>query len=133
MALRRNKNGKLMRPRGRPMTAEERQETIDEVISWAAAVQAMTGGETAAPTPIVYFVQGETGAGPIKIGTTTNIKSRLSALSVSSPVKLKLLAAIPGGTKVEADMHQRFRRHRLHGEWFSPAQELLDFIERASR
>jgi hypothetical protein len=27
-----------------------------------------------------------------------------------------------------ADKHRRFAAHRLHGEWFTPAPELLDYI-----
>jgi hypothetical protein len=75
----------------------------------------------------VYFIQGE-GGGPIKIGKAARIDRRIAGLHTVSPVKLVLLGHIPGGYPVEGKMHKRFAEHRLHGEWFHPAPELLEFI-----
>jgi hypothetical protein len=75
----------------------------------------------------VYFIQGE-GGGPIKIGHATYVKSRLKELQSGSPVKLVVLATTPGREREERALHDRFASHRLHGEWFSPAPELLEYI-----
>lgn len=76
----------------------------------------------------LYFVQAETGQ--IKIGIATNLRKRMSGLQGASPVKLTLLLAVHGGRTAEATLHQKFDAHRLHGEWFGPAPEILAEIER---
>jgi len=76
----------------------------------------------------VYFVQGEKG-GPIKIGTSKDVNKRLHALHTGFPVKLKLLAVLPGNERVECGLHQRFKEFRLSGEWFRPVKELLEYIK----
>lgn len=80
--------------------------------------------------PVVYFIQGEDG-GLIKIGTTNNLKIRFLNLQNSSPVKLKLLASANIFEYYsEIQMHEKFAKHRRHGEWFEPVPELLDFIKK---
>ena len=74
----------------------------------------------------VYYVQRPDGA--IKIGVTGRLTERLQALSQEAPVEL--LATHKGGRAAEAAMHNRFARYRLHGEWFEPAGELLEHIDR---
>ena len=74
----------------------------------------------------VYFISG---GGLIKIGVTINPKQRLSALQIGSPLPLCLLAVMPGGPSLEADLHKRFQGLRVHGEWFHPDSLLTDFIE----
>lgn len=76
--------------------------------------------------PIVYFVQ-ESG-GPVKIGTTTAIRNRVSALQTSTPRTLTFLGAVSGGERVERRVHELFGAHRLSGEWFSPHPDVLSFI-----
>ena len=76
---------------------------------------------------VVYFVQSRLG-GPIKIGLTTEPKQRLKQLQNGSPIPLQILGALRGDEKVEAAIHERFRKLRLHGEWFEPSMELVEFI-----
>ena len=73
--------------------------------------------------PMVYFI----GAieGPIKIGTSTDIIRRLRALQSSHPEPLYLFAADAGGSQKERAYHTRFAKHRLTGEWFARAPEIL--------
>lgn len=74
--------------------------------------------------PMVYFLQGA--AGFVKIGFTTDVARRVYELQPGSPVRLELLAHIPGaGMKDERRLHRRFHKHRASGEWFSPAPEIL--------
>lgn len=78
------------------------------------------------PSPVIYFIQ----AGDlIKIGYTVDIKKRLIALRTSSPVALILLGIMPGGPKVEAELHERFASSRRHGEWFHRNARLIRFIK----
>lgn len=64
----------------------------------------------------MYFLAG---AGLIKIGISTNIKSRIRAIRNSSPVPLEILAIMPRtGNVGEGFMHERFSGLRRHGEWF---------------
>lgn len=81
----------------------------------------------------VYFVRsGE--VGPIKIGMSRNVSSRVAELQSNSGERLTLLAVIetaePGAT--ERDLHRRFSDLRLHGEWFRPEAHLMRFIEQVA-
>lgn len=80
--------------------------------------------------PCVYFVGGDVGA--IKIGMTIAPLERLAAFQFNSPIDLRILAMTAGGTKEEKAYHRQFAAHRLHGEWFSPAPDILAEIERLS-
>jgi len=75
----------------------------------------------------VYFIQGEDG-GPIKIGTSKNVENRLHALQTGFPHKLVVLAVIKGNDRIERGLHYKFKNYRLSGEWFKPAEELLEYI-----
>jgi hypothetical protein len=74
----------------------------------------------------VYFVQAEAG-GPIKIGLTTNPDRRLAVLQTSSPLKLRYTRLLEGDRKREQRYHDRWRRHRLWGEWFEAVDGLARF------
>jgi hypothetical protein len=77
----------------------------------------------------VYFIQSERG-GPIKIGYTTNLERRIMALQTAQPYPLKLLLVIHGGVEEENKLHKKFNSLRLCGEWFSPDEKLLQYIEK---
>lgn len=63
----------------------------------------------------------------IKIGYTTNLKNRLR----SYPPDTKVLATEPGGANLENRRHGEFVAHLRHGkEWFAPAPELIEHINR---
>jgi hypothetical protein len=77
----------------------------------------------------VYFIQAVPD-GLIKIGKANCVHTRLKELRCASPNELKLLATIEDDDpKAEAKLHKRFAPHRIRGEWFHPAPELLDFIK----
>lgn len=80
------------------------------------------------PAPItIYFIQGAT-TRLIKIGVTTDLQMRLSALQATSPDRLTVLGCLPGSLDDEGSLHARFARERLHGEWFKPSARLMRFI-----
>ena len=76
----------------------------------------------------VYFIADEH---PhfIKIGySSKNPIDRMAALQTGSPLKLRLLAQIPGDIELERKLHRTFAPLRLHGEWFSYDGKLCDFM-----
>ena len=84
-------------------------------------VAASKGGKTR----YVYFIQsGE--SGPIKIGETNNPSVRLATHQIGSAERLRMLSAPETRpTLNERSLHAAFAKHRLHGEWFAPADEIL--------
>ncbi len=77
----------------------------------------------------VYFIQDGPG-GAIKIGVTAGSPQvRLSALQTGNPRRLELLASIPGSSREEAALHERFAALRIQGEWFRADDRLLGFID----
>ena len=78
---------------------------------------------------IVYFIGPE--VGPVKIGYTTNLPSRLKRLQSGSPVRLSVLAAALEQEMIQERIyHFRFAEHRLHGEWFARCPEIEAEIAR---
>ena len=72
---------------------------------------------------LVYVVQqGQTG--PVKIGHTSNLTSRLRSLQGGCADKLSVCREIPcesvdHAIEVEKHLHAMFAAHRKSGEWFS--------------
>ncbi|WP_181421657.1 GIY-YIG nuclease family protein [Curtobacterium sp. MCBD17_030] len=78
---------------------------------------------------VVYFVQ-QGNSGPIKIGCTRNLKSRVNSLQTSSAEPLNVLGTVPGGFELERQMHEALSPHRLSGEWFAPTPKVLRLIKK---
>lgn len=88
----------------------------------AAALEAMRLNEAQA---LVYYVRVREGR--IKIGYTTQMKQRLSALRVD---ETELLATEPGGRDAEAQRHTQFAHLRIgRTEDFRDAPELFELID----
>ena len=64
---------------------------------------------------MIYFIQAKQF---VKIGYSVDPKSRLEDLQTANPVKLKLLATMPGGFQTEAELHKIFGKRRANREWF---------------
>lgn len=79
---------------------------------------------------VVYFVQAGD-AGPIKIGTTDDLRTRVAALQTAHYEELRLLGTIPGGPAIERVWHGRFGEERIRGEWFRPSVALVLAVESA--
>lgn len=81
----------------------------------------------------VYFIQAGV-EGPIKIGIAGDPDARLRNLQVAHHEELTLLAECPGGTELEADLHERFAEGCIRGEWFRvDTPGLLALIEQVRR
>ncbi len=74
---------------------------------------------------VTYFLQAGD-IGPIKIGSTRNLPTRLRSLQLMSPVPLRLLGVVP--QDVEYECHRVLAAWRIHGEWFEPAAPVLALI-----
>jgi Meiotically up-regulated gene 113 len=78
----------------------------------------------AAAREVVYFVRG---GDAVKIGRTGNLAARLRALATASAMPLELLAAVPGGRQLEAQLHRRWWHLHLRGEWFRADEALVRY------
>jgi hypothetical protein len=71
---------------------------------------------------VVYFIAN---GGRVKIGFTTNLKSRLAALALRSD---SVLLALHGGPELERALHARFVKYRNgNTEWFEMAPEVFRY------
>lgn len=80
------------------------------------------------PPGFLYFVQQGL-RGPIKIGWTCDLEKRVATLQTGNPEPLYVLVAVPCWPDLEGVAHRVFAPYRLRGEWFSPAPQLLEYIE----
>lgn len=84
------------------------------------------------PGDKIYFLQAGV-VGPIKIGFSGQAAQRLRALQAMGPEPLTLLGWMPGVLDGERALHRQFKRSRLHGEWFRPSDDVLEFIRENAR
>ncbi len=79
---------------------------------------------------MIYFIRRPSD-GLIKIGFTDNPHTRFSALRQKHGRDIVLLGLIEGDYNTEQEMHTRFGQYRVDpiAEWFTPSQEMLDFID----
>lgn len=95
---------------------DEAKETDSSIASVVIKRARPEASEKAGP-PVVYFLRaGEDG--PVKIGWSTKLASRISGIQTGSPVKLLLLRTIECEPWVESWFHGQFLERRLVGEWF---------------
>lgn len=78
----------------------------------------------------VYFIEAA-GHDLIKIGYAIDLPKRFTALMTSSPAALTLLGVLPGGPKLETELHERLAAHRAHGEWFRKSPEVMAVVATA--
>lgn len=77
----------------------------------------------------VYFIRPVDSMGPVKIGCSEGPNGRLNTLQTWSPVKLEVVATIPGDLKTEARFHALFIASHSHGEWFHWSGQLEMVID----
>lgn len=83
--------------------------------------------EPESPT-YIYFIQAA--SGPIKVGFSQFPKTRFGALQSGHYEELTLLGVMVGTLAKEQQLHKRFARRRIRGEWFQPTKPLLKFIDK---
>jgi hypothetical protein len=101
---------------------------IEQVVINPADVAPMRTYRPAPSVGSIYFVGPE--GGPIKIGFASRLEFRLKDLRTMNAFPLIVHAVAQGSPRLERDYHKRFAEHRLHGEWFDPAPEILAEIDR---
>ncbi|MET3481579.1 GIY-YIG nuclease family protein [Methylobacterium sp. 1973] len=74
----------------------------------------------------VYFVHAPS-VNLVKIGRSVDPERRFSELRLLSPVDLKVIGVVNGGSLVEAQFHRQFDHLHSHGEWFHATKELMHF------
>jgi len=79
----------------------------------------------------VYFIQAGQN-GPIKIGYTKNYKARIQFGQTFNHNKLRFLKIIQADISLESELHRKFSKYRIRGEWFEPSKEILDYVAGAS-
>lgn len=72
--------------------------------------------------PVVYYIRF---GNRVKIGTTTNLRSRLKQLPHD-----EVLAVEPGGHAVEQVRHKQFATKRVNGEWFELDSGMSAYIDK---
>ena len=78
--------------------------------------------------PLVYFARNGT---RVEIGWSTNLKSRMSSLSLPASA---VVLTLDGGPELETALHRRFEAARVKGtEWFEITPALEAFIAEQER
>ncbi len=75
--------------------------------------------------PMTYFVL-HSFSGDIKIGLSIDPGKRVRSLQTASSRKLELIGTIDGDR--ESELHKRFAKCRVRGEWFHPTPALKNYI-----
>lgn len=90
----------------------------------SAVVPKYSPGETV--SKVYFLLSGDRKA--VKIGTSKVVNLRLASLNGASHRPVRLLAAINGTRANEIELHRRFAKYRMNGEWFRYEGELKDYI-----
>ena len=82
------------------------------------------------PDGYVYFLRA---GNTVKIGFSTNLRSRLEKLRNGNSFPVFICKYVHGDRKTEAAFHKRFVEYRLRGEWFDLRGTLAKYLERHIR
>ena len=75
----------------------------------------------------LYFIL-DTQSNSIKIGVSKDVKRRLSQLQTSNASPLLLVGRMQNRIGLEKNLHEKFKKYRLKGEWFSTNASLIEYI-----
>ena len=82
---------------------------------------------------MIYFIRSGK-SGPLKIDyTDENIEKRIQSLQIGNPHELKLVAIIEGDQSKIAELHRRFKKFHIRGEWYKPDREIIVYIYQNQR
>lgn len=62
----------------------------------------------------------------MKIGWTSDLVGRLETLQVGYPGRLVVLRTVDGGVALEKQLHRRFAKLRVHGEWYRLTPDIVE-------
>lgn len=77
-------------------------------------------------TNVVYFAEAPDGA--VKIGTTNDLKARVTSLRTALP-GIKILASVEGDHSLESHLHETFADDRIEREWFRKSDAISRLID----
>jgi hypothetical protein len=84
-------------------------------------------------SPCTYFIADDF-KGVIKIGKSNTPHARLRTLQTANVSTLTLELLIPTDVEMgglgESDLHSRFSKYRLGGEWFEYSPEIKSFVQK---
>jgi len=81
----------------------------------------------------VYFARSM-GHGVVKIGKARDVHNRIATLGAANPgIRYIGCIASPEPYDLEYDLHQRFKKYHIQGEWFKYSEELKNFIDQKAR
>lgn len=96
-----------------------------EFAGWAALAYR---DATSFPEGLVYIL-GTSSLEYVKIGRTSgDVRRRVGQLQSASPDALRLMFVLRSGASLERDLHARFAKERVSGEWFRVEGDLGAFI-----
>ncbi len=75
---------------------------------------------------VVYIVGAA--LGPVKIGWSTDVYARVRDLQTAQHRTLFVHAILDGGRFDEMELHRRFARDRVRGEWFRLSSDLHQYL-----
>jgi DNA phosphorothioation-dependent restriction protein DptG len=102
--------------------------THEDVLMFERFYQAPARRRATSKLTNIYFVRaGENG--PIKIGVAQDVQKRLRAIRVHNHEELMLLTSAWVEASEERRLHRLLAAHRIRGEWFAPAPEVLFQVE----
>lgn len=111
-------------------TASEELDVVPLCVGHAKGVRLALGMRSDAPalTAIVYYLTTDGGA-TVKVGTTTNPRSRFGSLLQGATGRFEVLAAQPGSYKEESQVHQKLARYGAgRREYFKLAPAVIAHI-----
>lgn len=81
---------------------------------------------------MIYFARAGSD-GPVKIGWSKNVTSRIAFIQPTMPIAINILRVIDAEPWVERWFHQRFSHLRLMGEWFTFDAAMLMLVQPTER
>lgn len=76
----------------------------------------------------VYFIKPIGFDGPVKIGLTGSMKSRLSGLGAMCPFPLEVIAELEGDFRLERRFHALFGLQHKQREWFEWTPKMAEVV-----
>jgi len=77
---------------------------------------------------MIYFIQ-EGNYGNVKIGhTDRDVYERIKEFETGNSSELKLIIQIYGDKNLEKELHYKFEKYRVKGEWFEYSSEIKEYI-----
>lgn len=77
---------------------------------------------------MVYLISCKT-TNTCKIGFANRPMTRVSELQTGNPYELTLEYVMNGDVTLERELHAKFDKYRLKGEWFTANPEIIDYFE----